>query len=174
MKANHALVSRSTRGTCAIRIDFGAICISWQLSKPTWLITAVASGSEKMSRPSVAGGDMAGLFSCFAKLRRKVRVREGRLYRRVVNQEPGLVIKVLLFSQGIRDYESLKRDRRARLDALQTMVAHSLTISRPKSAANSTIASCCLSDDPRSDAGAGLPIRERRLAGNLIEKVRQQ
>lgn len=195
----------------AIRTDLGAIFVSLELSKSTWLVTALAPGSEKMSRHNVAGGDTAGLFACFAELRRKAQVRDGRLYPLVVIQEAGLDgfwidrvlsreewieshvvdaasiavsrrhrraktdrldgealirtlmaskrgeprvcsmvrvptvededrrricrerkalvaervshvnrIKGLLFSQGIRDYEPLKRDRRARLDMLQT------------------------------------------------------
>ena len=195
----------------AIRTDLGAIFVSLELSKSTWLVTALAPGSEKMSRHNVAGGDMAGLFAGFAELRRKAQVRDGRLYPLVVIQEAGLDgfwidrvlsreewieshvvdaasiavsrrhrraktdrldgealirtlmaykrgeprvcsmvrvptvededrrricrerkalvaervshvnrIKGLLFSQGIRDYEPLKRDRRARLDMLQT------------------------------------------------------
>lgn len=195
----------------AIHTDLGAIFISLELSKSTWLVTALAPGSEKMSRHSVAGGDLAGLFTCFAELRRKAQVRDGRLYPLVVIQEAGLDgfwihrmlnreewidshvvdaasiavsrrhrraktdrldgealirtlmaykrseprvcsmvrvptvededrrricrerkalvaervshvnrIKGLLFSQGIRDYEPLKRDRRSRLETLQT------------------------------------------------------
>ena len=51
-----------------IRTNPGAIFISMELSKSTWLITALAPGSEKMSRHSVAGGDIAGLFACFSEL----------------------------------------------------------------------------------------------------------
>jgi transposase len=74
----------------AIRTDLGAIFISLELSKSTWLITALAPGSEKMSRHSVAGGDLAGMFACFSELRRKTQVRQGELYPLVVIQEAGL------------------------------------------------------------------------------------
>ncbi len=194
-----------------IRVDLGAIFVSLELSKSTWLITSLSPGSEKMSRHSVAGGDIAGLFTWFVELRRKAQVREDRLYPLVVIQEAGLDgfwidrvlnregwieshvvdaasiavsrrhrraktdridgealirtlmaykrgeprvcsmvqvptlededrrricrerkalvaervshvnrIKGLLFSQGIRGYEPLRRDRRVRLDALRT------------------------------------------------------
>ena len=63
----------------AIRTDLGAIFISLELSKSTWLITALAPGSEKMSRHSVAGGDLAGMFACFSELRRKTQVRQSQL-----------------------------------------------------------------------------------------------
>lgn len=195
----------------AIRVDLGAIFVSLELRKSTWLITALAPGSDKMSRYNVAGGDLARLLGCFDELRRKAQARMGQLYSLVVIQEAGLDgfwidralkqeewieshvvdaasiavprrnrraktdrldgevlvrtlmaykrgelracsmvrvpsieaedqrricrerkalvaervlhvnrIKGLLFSQGIRDYEPLRRDRRAALDALQT------------------------------------------------------
>lgn len=43
-----------------------------------------------MSRYTVAGGDIAGLFSCFASLRQKAQRRKERLYPLVVIQEAGL------------------------------------------------------------------------------------
>ncbi|NGO53442.1 IS110 family transposase [Mesorhizobium camelthorni] len=195
----------------AIRVDLGAIFVSLELSKSTWLVTSLSPGSEKMSRHTVVGGDIAGLFACFAELRKKAQARESKLYPLVVIQESGLDgfwiarvldredwieshivdaasiavsrrrrraktdridgetlirtlmayrrgeprvcsmvriptpeeedrrrigrerkalvaervlhvnrIKGLLFSQGIRDYEPLRRDRRARLEALRT------------------------------------------------------
>jgi transposase len=74
----------------AIRVDLGAIFVSLELSKSTWLLTSLAPGSEKMSRHSIAGGDIAGLFTCFADLRNKARTRLGKLYPLVVIQEAGL------------------------------------------------------------------------------------
>ncbi|RZF58632.1 IS110 family transposase [Sphingomonas populi] len=182
-----------------------------ELSKSTWLVTSLSPGSEKMSRHSVIGGDIAGLFACFADLRRKTQARTDKLYPLVVIQEAGLDgfwlhrvidredwieshvvdaasiavsrrrrraktdridgetliralmaykrgeprvcsmvrvpspeeedrrrvcrerkalvaerivhvnrVKGLLFSQGIRDYDPLRRDRRKRLEALRT------------------------------------------------------
>lgn len=74
----------------AIRIDLGAIFVSLELSKSKWLITSLSPGSDKMSRYSVIGGDIAGLFACFADLRRKTQARAGKLYPLVVIQEAGL------------------------------------------------------------------------------------
>lgn len=195
----------------AIRVDLGAIFVSLELGKSSWLVTSLSPGSEKMSRHTVAGGDISALFSCLTGLRDKARVRQGKLYPLVVIQEAGLDgfwidrvlnredwidshvvdaasiavsrrhrrakidridwetlvrtlmaylrgeprvcsivrvptpededrrrigrerkvlvaervmhvnrIKGLLFSQGIRGYEPLRRDRRTRLDELQT------------------------------------------------------
>src|SRR3954462_4400588 len=56
----------------AIRVDLGAIFVSLELSKSTWLVTSLAPGSEKISRHTVTGGDTAGLFACFADLRHLV------------------------------------------------------------------------------------------------------
>jgi transposase len=74
----------------AIRVDLGAIFVSLELSKSTWLVTSLSPGSEKMSRHSVVGGDIAGLFTCFANLRKRAQARGGKLYPMVVIQEAGL------------------------------------------------------------------------------------
>src|SRR3954465_10555823 len=47
----------------AIRVDLGAIFVSLELSKSTWLVTSLAPGSEKISRHIVTGGDTVGLFA---------------------------------------------------------------------------------------------------------------
>jgi hypothetical protein len=45
-----------------IRSDLGAIFISLELSRATWLITSLSPGNgEKMSKHSVRGGDAAAL-----------------------------------------------------------------------------------------------------------------
>ena len=50
----------------AIRTDLGAIFVSLELSRSTWLITSLSPGSgEKMSKHSVHGGDIAGLLKRF-------------------------------------------------------------------------------------------------------------
>ena len=75
----------------AIRVDLGAIFVSLELSKSTWLITSLSpGGGVKMSRHAVAGGDIAGLFACFGELREKAQARTGKRYPLVVIQEAGL------------------------------------------------------------------------------------
>lgn len=74
----------------AIRVDLGAIFVSLELSKSTWLVTSLSPGSERMSRHSVPGGDLPELLVCLGALRDKARVRDGRLYQLVVIQEAGL------------------------------------------------------------------------------------
>lgn len=74
----------------AIRTDLGAIFVSLELSKSTWLVTSLSPGSEKMSRHAVPGGDMPALFDCLSSLRKKAQAREGILYPVIVIQEAGL------------------------------------------------------------------------------------
>lgn len=74
----------------AIRVDLGAIFVSLELSKSTWLVTSLSPGIEKMSRHSVPGGDMPALFACLDALRDKAEAREGQRYRVIAIQEAGL------------------------------------------------------------------------------------
>jgi transposase len=74
----------------AIRIDLGAIFVSLELSKSTWLVTSLPPGSEKMSRHSVPGGDRPALLACLSALREKTQAREGQLYPVIAIQEAGL------------------------------------------------------------------------------------
>ena len=43
-------------------IDLGAIFVSLESSKSTWLLTALSPGSKKMSRHTITGGDTVALF----------------------------------------------------------------------------------------------------------------
>ncbi len=75
----------------AIRTQFGAIFVSLELSRKTWLTTSLSPGNgEKMSKRGVAGGDVAGLLSRFAELRRKAAAQTGRVFPIIVIQEAGL------------------------------------------------------------------------------------
>ena len=75
----------------AIRTDLGAIFVSLELSRSTWLITSLSpDGGEKMSKHVVRGGDVAGLLERFARLREKARARTGKVFPFVVIQEAGL------------------------------------------------------------------------------------
>ena len=75
--------------SAAIWVDLGAIFVSLELSKSTWLVTSLSPGSEKMSCRSVPGGDMPALFACFDALRTKAQAREGQRYPVIVIQEAG-------------------------------------------------------------------------------------
>ena len=52
----------------AIRTDLGAIFVSMELSRRTWLITSLSPGAgEKMSKHAVVAGDVAGLFAALRR-----------------------------------------------------------------------------------------------------------
>ncbi len=69
----------------AIRTDLGAIFVSLELSRSTWLITSLSpDGGEKMSKHVVRGGDVSGLLERFAQLRKKARARTGKVFPFVV------------------------------------------------------------------------------------------
>lgn len=74
----------------AIRVDLGAIFVSLELSKSTWLMTSLSPGSEKMSRRSVPGGNMPALLACLDELREKARKRVGEQFPVITIQEAGL------------------------------------------------------------------------------------
>ena len=72
----------------AIRTDLGAIFISLELSRSSWVVTSLSpGGGEKMSKHTVRGGDVAGLLKCFAQLREKAKGRTGKVFPLIVIQE---------------------------------------------------------------------------------------
>jgi transposase len=74
----HAVVERP-EPLNAIRTDLGAIFVSLELSRSTWVITSLSpGGGEKMSRHAVRSGDVAALMERFDKVRLKARERSGR------------------------------------------------------------------------------------------------
>src|ERR1700687_559227 len=75
----------------AIQTDLRAIFVSLELSRSTWLITALSpGGGAKMSKHSVQAGDTAGLLKRFAQLKEKARARTGRDFPVITIQEAGL------------------------------------------------------------------------------------
>lgn len=197
--------------TAAIRSQLGAIFVSLELSRSTWLATSLSPGSgEKLSKHTIEAGDAPALLARLAELGRKALARTGMSHPIIVIEEAGLDgfwvhrvleahgceshvvdpasvaaprrrrraktdrldgeallrallafkrgearvcsmvrpptpeaederricreraalieervrhvnrIKGLLFSQGVRDYEPLRRNRRTRLDELRT------------------------------------------------------
>ena len=52
----------------AIRSDLGAIFVSLELSRSTWLITSLSPGAgERMSKHSVPAGDIGALLARFSE-----------------------------------------------------------------------------------------------------------
>ncbi len=84
------MTADQSQAQTATLVDLGAIFVSLELSKSTWLVTALSPCSEKMSRHTIEGGDIVSLFACFEALRQKAKRRKDRLYPLVVIQEAGL------------------------------------------------------------------------------------
>jgi transposase len=113
----------------AIRTDLGAIFISLELSRSTWLITSLSpGGGERMSKHSVRGGDVAGLLGRFAQIQEKARARTGRSFPIIMLQEAGLDgfwIHRMMQAQGIESHvvdpasiATSRRRRRAKTDKI--------------------------------------------------------
>src|SRR5438477_60330 len=109
-------------GPTAIHTQFGAIFVSLELSRSTWLITSLSPcNGEKMSKHNVEAGDITGLLARFAELQRKAMARTGNSYPIVVIQEAGLDgfwIHRVLRGEGIEshvvDAASIAAPRRRR------------------------------------------------------------
>ena len=113
----------------AIRTDLGAIFVSLELSRSTWLITSLSPGGRaKMSKHSVRGGDLAGLLGRFKSLQEKAQARTGKLCPVVVIQEAGLDgfwIHRALQANGVESHvvdpasiATSRRHRRAKTDKI--------------------------------------------------------
>src|SRR5437773_320589 len=113
----------------AIHTDLGAIYVSLELSRSSWLITSLSpGGGEKMSKHSVPGGDFARLMERLAQLQEKARLRTGQSFRIIVIQEAGLDgfwIHRALQNQGIESHvvdaasiATSRRRRRAKTDKI--------------------------------------------------------
>ncbi|AYM19627.1 hypothetical protein At15955_46420 (plasmid) [Agrobacterium tumefaciens] len=64
------ITADQTQSQITTPVDLGAIFVSLELSKSTWLVTTLSPGSEKMSRHSVTGGILP---ACSHALQRFVR-----------------------------------------------------------------------------------------------------
>ena len=123
------VIANRPEAPSAIRTNLGAIFVSLELSRSTWLITSLSPGSgEKMSRHVVHGGDIAGLLERFAQLKEKAQVRTGRNFPIIVIQEAGLDgfwIDRVLKNEGIESHvvdpasvATCRRRRRAKTDKI--------------------------------------------------------
>jgi transposase len=85
------LLDHPSDGPTAIRTQFGALFVSLELSRSTWLLTSLSPGKgEKMSKYSITAGDVAELMKLFAELKRKAAIRTGQTYPIITIQEAGL------------------------------------------------------------------------------------
>jgi transposase len=127
----------------AVRTDLGAIFVSLELSRSSWVVTALLpGGGEKMSRHAVPGGDIAGLLDRFSQLREKAQARTERTFPIIVIEEAGLDgfwIHRALEQQSIESHvvdpasiATSRRRRRAKTDRLdgETLVRTLLAFKR--------------------------------------------
>ncbi len=123
------LLDHPSDGPTAIRTQFGAIFVSLELSRSTWLVTSLSPGTgEKMSRQSVTAGDTTKLMKLFAELKRKAAARTGQTYPMITIQEAGLDgfwLHRVLQQEGIESHvvdpasiATPRRRRRAKTDRL--------------------------------------------------------
>ena len=116
------IIADRPEGPSAIRSDLGAIFISLELSRSTWLITSLSpGGGEKMSKHSVPAGDICVLLARFSEIRQKAFARTGKSFPVIVIQEAGLDgfwIHRVLQNEGIEsrvvDPASIATSRRRR------------------------------------------------------------
>ena len=123
------IITDRPQAPTAIRTDLGAIFVSLELSRSTWLITSLSpGGGEKMSKHTVRSGDVAGLWARFSQLKDKVQVRTGQVVPIIVIQEAGLDgfwIHRLLQDEGVESHvvdpasiATSRRRRRAKTDKI--------------------------------------------------------
>jgi transposase len=114
--------STDCQAPAAIRVDLGAIFISLELSRKSWLVTSLSPGAgEKMSRRQVGGGEVAALSALLEELKRQARARTGRDYRIICVQEAGYdgfwlhrQLQALGVESHVVDPASVAVDRRKR------------------------------------------------------------
>jgi transposase len=122
-------VADQSQASTAVRTDLGAIFVSLELSRSTWLITSLSpGGGEKMSKHQVRGGDIAALLARFAELKAKALARTGKPFPLVVIQEAGLDgfwIHRALVGEGMESHvvdpasiATSRRRRRAKTDRI--------------------------------------------------------
>jgi len=82
---------KTEKAAIAIHTNLGAIFVSLELSRSTWLITSLSPGNgERMSKHSLRAGDVAALFGLLSKLRERCRAKTRNDYPIVTIQEAGL------------------------------------------------------------------------------------
>lgn len=121
--------NENIKPTDTIHTTLGAIFISMELSRSTWLITSLLpGGGEKMSKYSQSAGDIPELMDRIRLLKEKTFARTGKNYPVVSIQEAGLDgfwIHRVLETEGVESYvvdaasvAVSRRRRRAKTDRL--------------------------------------------------------
>ena len=124
---HHATTLPVSERTCS-RGDCATLFVSLELSRSTWVATALAPGSRKMSKHTLAGGDGRKLLDLLARLKTRAEQRIAAPVKVMTIQEVGLDgfwIHRLLEANGVEshvvDPASIavpRRHRRAKTDAI--------------------------------------------------------
>jgi transposase len=123
----HATTLAAPERTCSRR-DCATLFVSLELSRSTWVATALAPGSSKMSKHTLVGGDGRKLLDLLARLKIRAEQRIAAPVKVVTIHEVGLDgfwIHRLLEANGVEshvvDPASIavpRRHRRAKTDAI--------------------------------------------------------
>jgi transposase len=164
----------------AIRTELGAIFVSMELSRRTWLITSLSpGGGDKMSKHSVPASDVSGLLRRFAELKRKAVARTGRDFPIIVIQEAGLDgfwIHRVLQSEGIESHVvdaasilTSRRRRRAKTDRIdgETLVRTLMAFKRGEP----RVCSMARAPTPQEEDRRRVSRERRTLVGERVEHV---
>ncbi|MCA1493652.1 IS110 family transposase [Ensifer sp. NBAIM29] len=168
---------QTSKPATAIQINLAAIFVSMELSRSTWLITALLPGNgEKMSKYSIAAGNTAGLFDQFAKLRENSRDRTGQNWPIITIQEAGLDgfwIHRALVKEGVESYivdaasiATSRKRRRVKTDRVdgETLLRVLLAFKRGEPRVCSMVRNISREDEDRRRIG-----RERKAL--MVERI---
>ena len=103
---HHATTLAVPERTCS-REDRATLFVSLELSRSTWVTTALVSGSSKMSKHTLAGGDARKLLDLLARLKSRAEERIVAPVKVVAIQEVGLDgfwIHRLLEANGVESH----------------------------------------------------------------------
>jgi transposase len=124
---HHATTLPVPERTCS-REDCATLFVSLELSRSTWVATALAPGSRKMSKHTLVGGDGRKLLDLLGRLKTRAEQRIAAPVKVVTIQEVGLDgfwIHRLLEANGVEshvvDPASIavpRRHRRAKTDTI--------------------------------------------------------
>src|ERR1700730_7892822 len=142
----------------AIRSNLGAIFVSLELSRSTWLITSLSpGGGEKMSKHGLSAGNIAALLARLSELKQNAFARTGQSFQVIVIQEAGLDgfwIHRVLQSEGVESHvvdaasiATSRRRRRPKADRIdgETLVRTLMAFKRGEPRV------CSMARDPQSE-----------------------
>ena len=149
-------------------VDYATVYVAFELSKAKWMLGVILPGSKKLSRYTIAGGDVAALAARLAEWRNKAALG-GKPVRMLSCYEAGFDGHWLhrwLTDQGVTNHEidpsSIEVNRRARLRRL-----------RSSSSTLGTWITLQASGSPRRRSRNARIIRSRSIRSVLARRARR-